>query len=192
MKSGALKFGKFTLTSGKVSSYYIDLRLVPSDVGLFRKVIQAYTALINEMLGLDHFDVLAAVPTAGLTFASALAYSIGKPLIYIRSGERTHGAGKMVEGLLRPGHTVLLLDDLITTGTSLLRATKIIRAEGGVVEDAVVLIDRMEGGESALASVNVKVHALAKITELAALLRDLQVIGEEEAQAIDLQVRGQA
>ncbi|MEM3437901.1 MAG: orotate phosphoribosyltransferase [Nitrososphaerales archaeon] len=184
VKTNALKFGTFTLTSGKMSSYYIDLRIVPSLPEIFKRIIDAFIEAIKNMLNLDKIDAISGIPTAGLTYSTVVAYKLEKPLLYVRKESREHGTQKRVEGLLRPGWKVLILDDLITTGNSILRAAEAIRSEGGIVENALVLIDRMEGGRERLATLNIKLNALAKITELADLLYDMNIIGDDQKKAI--------
>jgi len=188
LKTGALQFGTFTLTSGKLSSYYIDLRIVPSFPGVFRKVISAYVEVFKHLVGLRNVDAVAGIPTAGLPYASAVAYELGKPLIYVRSEERLHGTLKMIEGAITLGWRVTILDDLITTGTSIMRAVDAVRREGGRVQEAVVLIDRREGGAENLKTIGVKLRALTTITELAELLYKMDLIDEGQREAIFKQV----
>lgn len=184
VKTQALRFGTFTLTSGKTSSYYIDLRVVPSFPGVFKAVVNAFVEGIDNMVGPGRLDAIGGIPTAGLTFASAVAYRLEKPLIYVRKEEREHGVQKRVEGLLQPGWRVVILDDLITTGGSILRTAEAIREEGGVVKEAVVLIDRMEGGEEMLVKHDINLNSLAKITELADFLHQMDIIDDERKKAI--------
>ncbi|MBI4258396.1 MAG: orotate phosphoribosyltransferase [Thaumarchaeota archaeon] len=186
MKTEALRFGTFTLSSGKLSSYYVDLRIVPSFPGAFRKVVESYVELIRNQLG--EVEAIGGVPTAGLPYASAVAYEMGKPLLYARVEEKKHGRGRVIEGVLTPGRRVVLLDDLITTGSSLTQAAEAIRGEGGVVEDAVVLIDRMEGGVEEMRGRKISVHSLSNILEIANLLSEMQVIEEDKLKAIESQV----
>ncbi|MGB9134070.1 MAG: orotate phosphoribosyltransferase, partial [Candidatus Bathyarchaeia archaeon] len=157
-KIGALKFGTFKLTSGKISPYYIDLRVVPSFPDAFHKLCDIYLKLVNGRVGADNFKRIAGIPTAGIPFASVVAYNLNKPFLYTRPAQRTHGRERKVEGMLVSGDKVLLLDDLITSGKSLRKAASSIRAEGGVVEDAVVLIDREEGGKENLKKDGVRLH----------------------------------
>lgn len=184
VKTGALRFGAFTLTSGKMSSYYIDLRIVPSLPEIFKRIIDAFVEALKNMIGLDRIDAIGGIPTAGLTYSTAVAYKLEKPLLYVRKEPKEHGTQKRVEGLLRPGWKVLILDDLVTTGSSIIRTAEAIRSEGGIVEDALVLIDRMEGGKDRLAVSSIRLKALAKITELADLLYDMDVIREDQRKAI--------
>jgi len=186
---GALQFGAFKLTSGKISPYYIDLRIVPSFPDAFKKVCNFYVNFIKDDIGLENFERIAGIPVAGIPFASLIAYSLGKPFLYIRKGARLHGRQRRIEGVLAPGDRVLLIDDLITTGLSLRQAAKAIIAEGGVVPDAVVLLDREEGGEEKLKKSGIKVHALLNISEVATKLREIGAIDEEQLKTILKQIK---
>jgi orotate phosphoribosyltransferase len=93
-----IKFGDYTLASGKKSSYYVDLRLIPSYPHQFRKMIKNLQNNIVESIGLNDFDFLVSVPTGGLVIASALAIETVKPLIYVRNKPKDYGASKLIEG----------------------------------------------------------------------------------------------
>ena len=188
-KIGALKFGAFKLTSGKTSPYYIDLRIVPSFPEAFRRVCDLYVGLITEDLGVTNFDRIAGIPTAGIPFASLIAYHLKKPFLYTRPRARLHGRERRVEGMMMPGDRVLLIDDLITTGRSLSRAAEVIRAEGGVVTDAVVLLDREEGGKERLAKDNITLHYLLEAGEAAEKLYEIGAITEDQLKTVLRQVK---
>jgi len=183
-KIGAIKFGAFKLTSGRTSPYYIDLRIVPSFPDAFQRVCDLYTKLIEKELGVDSFDRIAGVPTAGMPFASVIAYHLKKPFLYIRPTVKLHGRQRRIEGIIMPGNRVLLVDDLITTGLSLRKAAKAIRAEGGLVTDALVLLDREESGKERLTKDNVKLHYLLTASEAAKKLYELGAIEEDQLKTI--------
>ena len=186
---GALKFGTFKLTGGKTSPYYIDLRLISSFPDAFRKICKIQTDFIRKKIGLENFDRIAGVPIAGLPFASLIAYNLEKPFLYIRKGVRLHGRKRRIEGVLTPGNHVMLIDDLITTGLSLGRAAKVVRIEGGVTTDAVVFLDREEGGTENLKKVKIKLHSLLKISEIAHNLEEIGAINKEQMETILRQVK---
>jgi len=186
---GALKFGTFKLTSGKISPYYIDLRIVPSFPDAFRKTCDFCISFIKDEIGTDKIERVAGIPVAGIPFAALIAYGLKKPFLYIRKGVRRHGRERRIEGIIAPGNRVLLIDDLITSGLSLQKAAKIITAEGGVVTDAVVLLDRLEGGKEKLAKNGIEVHALLNITEVSTRLHELGTIDEEQLKTILKQVK---
>ncbi|MDQ1278771.1 MAG: orotate phosphoribosyltransferase [Thermoproteota archaeon] len=186
---GALRFGTFTLTGGRLSPYYIDLRIVPSIPEAFNRVVNMYLDVTKNEIKTDNFSRIAGIPTAGVPFASVLAYSLSKPFLYVRKEASTHGRERRVEGILQPGDQVLLVDDVITTGGSLLTAVDAIRAEGGVVKDVLVLIDREEGGREALAKIDVELHCLTKISEMAKFLYEMETISKEQFKDIQKQIK---
>jgi len=189
LRTGAIKFGTFTLASGKLSPYYIDLRLLPSYPEAFRKILGFYVALAKTEIGLKNFDRIAGIPTAGIPFSAVLAFNLEKPFLYVRKEIKTHGRERRVEGLLMPGDRILLVDDLITTGTSLLGAADAVTAEGAVIKNVLVLIDREEGGKQALSKLGIKLHYLLKISEAAKTLYEVGAIDQEQLKAILKQVK---
>ena len=190
-KIDAIKFGVFKLSSGKASPYYIDLRVIPSFPDAFREICDLYADYITSQIGVKNFDRIAGVPFTGIIFASQVAYNLKKPFIYVRKGVRLHGRERRVEGLLSSGDRVLLIDDLVTTGLTLKKAAEAVRAEGGVVTDAVVFLDREEGEKQRLEKNGIRLHTLLKISEVAKTLNELGAIDEEDLKTILKQVKKQ-
>ena len=188
-KIGALKFGAFKLSSGKISPYYIDLRIVPSFPGSFQKICGFCVEFIKDHIDADKFERVAGIPVAGIPFASVITYGLKRPFLYIRKGVSLQGRERRIEGIIAPGDRVLLIDDLVTTGLSLQKATKTVRAESGVINDAVVLLDRQEGGKEKLAQNGVKLHALLNVTEVAKTLQELGAIDDEQFRTILKQIK---
>jgi len=191
MKIDALKFGVFKLTSGKASPYYIDLRVVPSFPDAFTQICDFYAETITNEIGLKNFNRIAGVPIAGIPFASQIAYNLKKPFLYVRKGIRRHGRQRRVEGILVSGDRVLLVDDLVTTGLTLRKAAEAIRAEGGIVEQAVAFLDREEGGRDKLAKNGIQLHTLLKINEVAKTLYESGALDEESLKTITKQIKKQ-
>lgn len=186
---GALKFGSFKLTSGKISPYYLDLRIIPSFPDAFKKICDIYMDLIRSEIGEDAFDRIAGIPTAGISFGSIAAYKLEKAFVYVRTSEREHGRGRRVEGILLPGDRVLLMDDLITKGGSILKAAEAVRAEGGLVSDVVVLLNRQENGEKSLENDGIKLHYVLTISELASNLNQIEAITKKQMDTILKQIK---
>lgn len=156
------------------------MRIIPSFPGAFRRMGEIYIELAKNVIPKENFHRVAGIPTAGIPFASIVAFSLSKPFLYVRKEMKTHGRHRRVEGILHPGDTVLLIDDLITTGGSLITATKAIRSEGGLVTHALVMIDRQEGGEKTLAKAGIKLYSLVKMSEVAQTLYNMEVIDKRQ------------
>ena len=187
-KNNIIRFGNFTLASGKNSSYYVDLRLIPSYPHQFRKMIKNLQNLIVEKTGLDDFDCLASVPTGGLVVTSALAIEIVKPLIYVRSKPKEHGTAKSIEGKISAGMKVMMVDDVMTTGTSVLNGINQLKEAELLVSDLYVIINRLEGGDKALSDIGVQTHQLTDILEITDILFQEKLIDKEIFEKIKNQV----
>jgi len=165
---GAVRLGRFTLHSGRVSPIYIDMRLLASYPEVLRRVARAYAALLAPL----RFDLLAAVPYAGLPIGTAVALETGLPLIYPRKDVKGYGTGKGVEGRWQAGQTAVVVEDLVTSGDSILQAIAALTGVGLQVRDAVVLIDREQGGRAALQAHGYRLHAVMGLRQLLHILED--------------------
>ena len=187
-KNGIIKFGDFTLASGKKSSYYVDLRLVPSYPIEFRKMVKYLEQRISEEVGLDNFDSIVSVPTGGLVIASALAIETVKPLIYVRSKPKDYGTSKSVEGKIHDGMKVVMIDDVATTGGSVVNALKSLNEVNIKVNDAYVIVNRMEGADKAMEELGVKMHSVIDILQITEALVEQKLIDETILDKIKTQI----
>ena len=178
-ENGIIRYGQFQLSSGKKSSYYVDLRMVPSYPVQFRRVVKGMQALVAREVGLDSFGQFASVPTGGLVVAAALAAETVKPLVYVRSSPKQHGTSRSVEGIISEGDKIVVVDDVATTGGSVMRAIDELRKEGAVVNDAFVVLDRLQGAREALAGHGVRLYALADIAGVTRELRKSGRVADE-------------
>lgn len=189
LRTGSLKFGTFKLASGILSPYYVDLRIIPSDPEAFRRVINYYLTVLQPNLA-KRVQRLAGIPTAGIAYGAVLAFNLSKPFLYVRKETKEHGRERRIEGLLQPGDKVLVLDDVATTGKNIIEAAETIRGEGGVVEDAVVLLDRQQGGAANLSKIGVKLHAFTTMKRIADRLMAQGTIDESQHKEIVGQIVG--
>ena len=168
---GAVRLGQFVLHSGRRSPIYIDLRLLVSYPAVLRQVATAYQPILESL----SFDVLAAYPYAALPIGTAIALETGWPLIYPRKTAKGYGTGKLVEGQWTAGQTAVVIEDLITSGDSILQAIAALNAAGLQVQDAVVLIDREQSGRETLRKEGYRLHA---VLTLGRLLETLEAYGQ--------------
>jgi len=167
--AGCVRFGDFVLHSGAHSPIYVDLRRLITHPRLLAEVARAYARLLHSL----DFDRIAAVPYAGLPIGTAVALQTGDPLIYPRREVKSYGTRRPIEGEYAKGETVLLLDDLISSGGSKLEAIAPLESGGLIVKDVIVLIDRGQGGSEELARHGYCLHALFTLRELVgALVQD--------------------
>ncbi|MDH5462979.1 MAG: orotate phosphoribosyltransferase [Nitrosopumilus sp.] len=187
-QNGIIKFGDYTLASGKKSSYYVDLRLVPSYPLEFRKMVKYLEKDIAQNIGLDEFDSIVSVPTGGLIIASALAMETVKPLIYVRSKPKDYGTSKSVEGKIHDGMKVLMIDDVATTGGSVVNAIKSLKESNISIKDAYVIVDRMEGAGDAFAELGVNIHSILNILEITESLYERNLIDQTVLEKVKKQI----
>jgi orotate phosphoribosyltransferase len=165
------KRGSFTLASGRQSDLYIDCRLTtmhPEGLSLIGPLgllaIQRRGWAADAVGGLT----LGADPVSyAIAYASQLA---GTPIraFTVRKEAKTHGTGKLVEGAFLPGDRVVVIEDVITTGGSALKAVAALRAAGGEVLGVLSVVDREEGGREALEAKGLAVESLARAAEITA------------------------
>lgn len=179
-KLGIIKFGRFTLKSGIESPFYVDLRPLASDP----KILKNLAKYLLEMLPLDDFDLICGVPYAALPMATAMSLESYIPLIIKRKEAKQHGTKKMIEGIFTKGQNCLLVEDVITSGKSLLETIPEIENEGINVSDIVVVLDRQQGGKELLEKQGYKVHTLFTISEVCKILQDDGLLMDDEVQRI--------
>jgi len=162
LSMGCIQFGEFTLKSGLLSPIYIDLRRLVAFPGWMSQVAAAY---IRQLQGLE-FSRIAGLPYAALPIATAISLQGNYPMIYPRKTAKDYGTTAAIEGIYHPGETVVVIDDLATTGGSKFEAIDKLTAAGLTVRDIVVLIDRESGAKEALAEQGYQMHALFTLTQL--------------------------
>ena len=179
-EASCVRFGDFVLHSGAHSPLYIDLRRLVTYPRILAEVASVYA----RMLGPLKYERIAAIPYAALPIGTAVALQTGQPLIYPRREAKAYGTRRLIEGEYHAGERVVLLDDLITTGGSKLEALEPLLAEGLIVEDVVVLIDREQGGAQDLAQKGLRLHATLTLRELVDALAEGGQLAPTDAQRV--------
>ncbi len=162
LSAGCIKFGSFTLKSGLQSPIYIDLRQIITYPRLLEQISAAYLPLLKDL----KFDRIAGLPYAAIPIATAISLQGNYPMIYPRKEAKAYGTKAEIEGEYHNGETVVVIDDLATTGGSKFEAIEKLTGAGLIVKDVVVLVDRQSGAKQSLEQAGFAMHAVLTITQL--------------------------
>jgi len=155
----AVKFGDFTLTSGKKSNFYVDMKLASSDPEILSLITKEFAKNMP-----DEIDFIAGMELGAVPLAVALSLETGIPYSMIRKSDRKHGTGSRIEGPNKG--RAILVDDVATTGGSNIESVKALVDEGVEVLMILVVVDREEGAAEKIDPLNVNYKSLIKISQL--------------------------
>lgn len=179
LEAGCIKFGEFTLKSGLKSPIYIDLRQIITYPKLLADIAQAYLPLLATL----RFSRIAGLPYAAIPIATAISLAGNYPMIYPRKEVKAYGTKAEIEGEYHAGETVVVIDDLATTGGSKFEAIEKLTAAGLVVRDVVVLVDRQSGAKESLAEAGYAMHAVLTINEMLDHWEQTDKVGKDKIEA---------
>jgi uridine monophosphate synthetase len=171
----AVKFGIYTLKSGIQSPIYIDLRVIISYPPLLKKISSA----LGTSIGSLSFDLICGVPLTALPIATALSLDYDIPMVMRRKEAKDYGTKKLLEGKFEKGQTCLIIEDVITSGASILETADSLKREGLEIEDAIVILNREQGGKEKLKEHGIELHSLISVFDLLKVLFHEKKISEE-------------
>lgn len=162
LRKYAVRHGEFVLASGKKSNYYIDVKRAYTRPEVLKEIARNMAEVVDK----NTVDRIAGVALGAVPLAAALSLEIELPFIIIRKKEKGYGTGKLIEGELKSGDRVVLVEDVTTTGGSALKAVKVIRGAGGECREVVTVVDRGEGATDLMKKEGIALRCLVKVEEL--------------------------
>ena len=156
----AIQFGKFVLTSGAVSDYYIDIKKASTNPDILKKIVKAMAEYVKG------YDVIAGMELGAIPLVVALSLETNIPYVIIRKEKRQHGTSKQIEGRAVKNKKVLVVEDVTTSGGSVVKSIQIIRENQGKVDEVLVVVDRESGAEEKLRNLEVNFIPLLSVSDI--------------------------
>ena len=147
-------------------------------------IANSLARIVANEIGKSKVDKIMGVPTAGVPFATLVSQKLAIPMIYYRKERKEHGVRKKIEGLIERNDRILMIDDLITTGQSVIKAAEAARNQGGIVSELVVLLDREQGGREFIRKKNIEPHVLFNISDCFGWLNEVDLLDKDEYKII--------
>ncbi len=173
---GCLLFGEYVQASGATFSYYIDLRKIISNPQIFNQVLNAYGDIVQNL----EFDRIAGIPYGALPTATGLALNLQRPMIFPRKEVKAHGTRRLIEGGFNPGEKVVVIDDILISGKSVMEGADKLKSAGLIINDIVVFIDHEGGVKDRLADNGYRAHSVLSISEITNTLYEAGRITEKQ------------
>jgi orotate phosphoribosyltransferase len=177
---GAIKLGDFTLKSGAPSPIYIDLRLIISYPNLLLMVADLLWQLVAD----NHYDLICGIPYAALPIATCMSIKNNLPMILRRKEIKSYGTKQQIEGVFKPQQTCLLVEDVLTTGSSILETAADLEAAGLTIKDVLVLVDREYTGRENLENHHYTLHTALTLTDILKALLNSKELSKPQHEQI--------
>lgn len=173
----------FTWASGRKSPIYCDNRVTLSYPEIRTFIRQRFVDIINEYYG--DVDVIAGVATGGIAQGALVAQELGKPFVYVRSEEKKHGLTNQIEGEIHSGQTVVVVEDLVSTGKSSLIAVHALRDKGCIVKGMVAIFTYgLEVAAKNFAEANVELHTLTNYDTLVKVAYEQDYVRDHDLESL--------
>ncbi len=162
IREKAYREGEFILTSGKKSNYYINIKQAYTNPEVLRLIATEMSKKLEEI----DCDLIAGVELGAVPILAAVAITANKPFLIIRKEKKGYGAKSLIEGEFKPGQRVVVLEDVTTTGGSVLRAVRMLREQSLICNQVITVVDREEGAFENLKKEKVELIPLVRVSEL--------------------------
>ena len=173
----------FTWASGRKSPIYCDNRVTLSYPEIRTYIRQRFVDVINEYFG--DVDVIAGVATGGIAQGALVAQELGKPFVYVRSEEKKHGLTNQIEGEIHSGQTVVVVEDLVSTGKSSLIAVHALREKGCIVKGMVAIFTYgLQVASKNFEEANVELHTLTNYDTLVKVACEQEYVMEQDLESL--------
>lgn len=174
----------FTWASGRKSPIYCDNRVTLSYPEVRTFIRQRFVDIIKECYG-ENIDMIAGVATGGIAQGALVAQELGKPFCYVRSEAKSHGLANQIEGEVHSGQTVVVIEDLVSTGKSSLVAVKALREKGLVVKGMVAIFSYgLEVARKNFEEADVELHTLSQYDTLIQVAREEDYVHPEQMETL--------
>lgn len=177
---GCIQFGEFTLKSGLTSTVYMNLRKIISHPEVMRMVAEAMWEKTRHC----QYDLICGVPYTALPIATCISLDHNIPMIMRRKEKKDYGTKQSIEGEFQPNQTCLIIEDVITSGTSIIETATDLENAGIKIHDVIALIDREQGGYENL-SKKYTTHSILTISEILHTLLESDLLNSMERTAIE-------
>ncbi|CAH8557655.1 unnamed protein product [Heterobilharzia americana] len=169
LRYGVVKFGEYKLKSGVISPIYVDLRVLISSPKFMDEIAQALITLLHGEVN-KPIDLICGVPYSALPIAACISVRENISMVMCRKEAKSYGTKQMIEGVWKNGQNCVIIEDVVTSGSSVSSVAKLLRQSGICTEQVIIIIDREQGGPSYLEKQNIKVSSLFTLTELLSIL----------------------
>jgi orotate phosphoribosyltransferase len=156
----AIQFGKFILTSGAVSTYYIDIKKASTNPAILQKITHSMIPHAKN------YDMLAGMELGAVPLVVSLSLQTNLPYVIIRKEKRGHGTSKQIEGDDVNNKKVLIIEDVTTSGGSIVKTIQILRERNAVVDKSLVVVDRESGAKEKLKHLDVQLIPLISVNDI--------------------------
>jgi orotate phosphoribosyltransferase len=156
----AIQFGRFILTSGAVSEYYIDIKNASTDPKTLKQIASHMAPLSNN------YELIAGMELGAVPLIVALALETHIPYVIIRKERRQHGTGKQIEGGVVDNKKTILIEDVTTSGGSVLKSIQILKEHGAHIDQVITVVDRESGAREKIKSLGITFTPLLTVTDI--------------------------